>query len=147
MKKGTAVLRLNLVRNVKPTRIRCHGICSFCHTKQMNVRPELHGTFGFGDLWTCPGAAASTTLTDHRPIAALGPAKPPRPSPLTPDPFRLGPPKKNYIFRPNPPAGDEYPMDSGPAAPPPLVRRRWSLTIEYRLLRGRSATPAFVLRH
>jgi len=56
-------------------------------------------------------------------------------------------PKKNPIFRPNPPAGDEYLMDSGPAAPPPLVRRRCSLTIEYRLIRHAATASASVIRH
>jgi len=40
------------VRNVKAKRIQCDEIWSFCHSKQKNVRPELQGTFGFGDVWT-----------------------------------------------------------------------------------------------
>jgi len=59
----------------------------------------------------------------------------------------LVPAKKIPFFGQNPPAGDEYPMDGGPAAPPPLVRGRCSLTIAYCLIRDAATASASVIRH
>jgi IS1 family transposase len=50
------------VRGVTAKRIQCDEIWSFCHAKARNVRPELRGTFGIGDVWTWTAIDADSKL-------------------------------------------------------------------------------------
>jgi IS1 family transposase len=50
------------VRNVRCKRIQCDEIWSFVHSKQKNVKPEMKGVFGFGDVWTWTAIEASSKL-------------------------------------------------------------------------------------
>jgi IS1 family transposase len=50
------------VRDLTCNRIQCDEVWAFCHCKQKNVRPELQGTFGFGDVWTWTAIDAETKL-------------------------------------------------------------------------------------
>lgn len=43
------------VVNLKSTRIECDELWAFCHCKKRNIRPELKGTGGIGDVWTWTG--------------------------------------------------------------------------------------------
>lgn len=51
-----------LVRNVKARRVQCDEIWAFCHAKEKNLREELRGKFGFGDVWTWTAIDAETKL-------------------------------------------------------------------------------------
>lgn len=50
------------VRDLPSQRIQCDEIWAFCHCKQKNVRTELQGQFGIGDVWTWTGIDADTKL-------------------------------------------------------------------------------------
>jgi IS1 family transposase len=40
------------MRNLKSERIQCDEVWSFCHAKERNLKPEVRGTAGIGDMWT-----------------------------------------------------------------------------------------------
>jgi IS1 family transposase len=40
------------LRNLRPDRIECDEIWSFCYAKARNVPTEHRGEFGYGDVWT-----------------------------------------------------------------------------------------------
>lgn len=50
------------LRNLTCTRIQCDEIWSFVYAKQKNVREELKGTFGVGDVWTWTAICADSKL-------------------------------------------------------------------------------------
>jgi len=50
------------VRGLKSERIQCDEIWSFCHAKERNLKPEMRGTDGVGDLWTWTAIDADTKL-------------------------------------------------------------------------------------
>jgi IS1 family transposase len=50
------------VRDVPSRRIQCDEVWAFCHCKQKNVKPELKGVFGIGDVWTWTAIDADTKL-------------------------------------------------------------------------------------
>ena len=50
------------VRDVPARRIQCDEVWAFCHCKQKNVRDELKGTIGIGDIWTWTALDADTKL-------------------------------------------------------------------------------------
>ena len=95
-----------------------------------------------------PPPSRPRTHASPAPPHALAPANlPAPPAQLAHSAKHPAKAENRRIFPPNPPAGVEYLMDSGPAAPPPFVRRRCSLTIEYRLLRAApTSTPSLIPR-
>lgn len=40
------------LRGLKPAKIQCDEIWSFCYAKQKNVPEPMKGTYGYGDVWT-----------------------------------------------------------------------------------------------
>jgi IS1 family transposase len=50
------------VRDVPSRRIQCDEVWAFCHCKQKNVKPEMKGVFGIGDVWTWTAIDADTKL-------------------------------------------------------------------------------------
>src|SRR5581483_2370445 len=50
------------VRGLKPARIQCDEIWSFCHAKERNLPKELRGANGVGDLWTWTAIDADSKL-------------------------------------------------------------------------------------
>lgn len=50
------------VRGLKPARIQCDEIWSFCHAKERNLPREMRGTDGVGDLWTWTAIDADSKL-------------------------------------------------------------------------------------
>lgn len=60
--QGCAEYHDRTVRGVKARRIQCDEIWSFCYAKDKNVPEEMHGKFGFGDVWTWVGIDADTKL-------------------------------------------------------------------------------------
>ncbi len=50
------------MRNLPCLRLQCDEIWSFCCAKEKNVAPELHGQFGYGDVWTWTAIDADTKL-------------------------------------------------------------------------------------
>lgn len=50
------------VRDLPARRIQCDEVWAFCHCKQKNVKPELEGVFGIGDVWTWTAIDADTKL-------------------------------------------------------------------------------------
>ena len=50
------------LRNLPCRRIQCEEIWSFCFAKEKNLRPELKGRFGYGDVWTWTAICADTKL-------------------------------------------------------------------------------------
>jgi len=40
------------VRNLQCARIQCDEVWSFCYAKERNLKRELKGTEGVGDIWT-----------------------------------------------------------------------------------------------
>lgn len=53
------------LRDLKCARIQCDEIWSFCHAKERNLKPELRGQDGVGDMWTwtaiCPDSKLVVT--------------------------------------------------------------------------------------
>jgi IS1 family transposase len=41
-----------MLRNLRPTRIECDEIWSFCYAKAKNVPEQYRGDWGYGDVWT-----------------------------------------------------------------------------------------------
>ena len=52
----------NALRNLTCKRIQCDEIWQFCYAKEKNVPEELHGKFGYGDVWTWVALCADTKL-------------------------------------------------------------------------------------
>jgi IS1 family transposase len=50
------------VRNLRCERVQCDEIWSFCHAKERNLKPEMRGADGVGDLWTWTAIDADTKL-------------------------------------------------------------------------------------
>jgi IS1 family transposase len=50
------------IHGIKSTRIQCDEIWSFCHAKERNLRRELRGADGVGDMWTWTAIDADTKL-------------------------------------------------------------------------------------
>ena len=50
------------VRDLKSERVQCDELWSFCHAKDRNLKPELRGVAGIGDLWTWTAIDADTKL-------------------------------------------------------------------------------------
>ena len=50
------------LRNLPCTRIECDEIWSFCYAKEKNVRVNLRGQFGCGDVWTWVAMDADTKV-------------------------------------------------------------------------------------
>lgn len=50
------------VRNLKTERVECDEVWAFCHCKQRNIRPELKGKGGIGDVWTWTAIDADSKL-------------------------------------------------------------------------------------
>jgi len=50
------------VRDLPSKRIQCDEVWAFCHCKQRNVKPELKGVFGVGDVWTWTALDADSKL-------------------------------------------------------------------------------------
>jgi len=50
------------VRGLRCDRIQCDEIWSFCHAKERNLKPEMRGADGVGDLWTWTAIDADTKL-------------------------------------------------------------------------------------
>ena len=50
------------VRDVPSRRVQCDEVWAFCHCKQKNVKPELKGIVGYGDVWTWTAIDADTKL-------------------------------------------------------------------------------------
>jgi IS1 family transposase len=48
--------------NLRPTRMECDEIWSFCYAKQKNVPEEFQDTPGYGDVWTWVAVDADTKL-------------------------------------------------------------------------------------
>jgi len=51
-----------VVCGIRPQRIQCDEIWSFCYAKQRNVPDDLRGIFGYGDVWTWTALAADEKL-------------------------------------------------------------------------------------
>lgn len=50
------------IRGLKPARIQCDEVWSFCYSKQKNVPADHRGEFGFGDVWTWTAIDPDTKL-------------------------------------------------------------------------------------
>lgn len=50
------------LRNLTCVRVQLDEIWSFCHAKQRNLKPELRGVDGVGDMWTWTAIDADTKL-------------------------------------------------------------------------------------
>jgi IS1 family transposase len=50
------------LRNLPCKRLQCDEIWAFCYAKQKNVPDELHGVFGYGDVWTWTAICADTKI-------------------------------------------------------------------------------------
>jgi IS1 family transposase len=50
------------VRGLKTERVQCDEVWSFVHAKERNLKPELRGAPGIGDLWTWTAIDADTKL-------------------------------------------------------------------------------------
>jgi IS1 family transposase len=50
------------LRNLPCKRIQCDEIWSFCYAKEKNVPADLHGKFGYGDVWTWTAICADTKV-------------------------------------------------------------------------------------
>jgi IS1 family transposase len=50
------------LRDLPCKRLQCDEIWSFCHSKEKNVREDLKGKLGFGDVWTWTAICADTKL-------------------------------------------------------------------------------------
>ena len=50
------------VRDLPCRRVQCDELWAFCHCKARNVRPELQGVVGVGDVWTWTAIDADTKL-------------------------------------------------------------------------------------
>jgi IS1 family transposase len=50
------------MRDLRPKRVQCDEIWSFCHAKEKNLKPEMRGTAGVGDLWTWTAIDADSKL-------------------------------------------------------------------------------------
>jgi IS1 family transposase len=50
------------VRGLACKRLQVDEVWNFCHCKQKNVKPELQGVFGYGDVWTWTAVDADTKL-------------------------------------------------------------------------------------
>jgi len=48
--------------NLRPARMECDEIWSFCYSKQKNVPEDFKGTPGYGDVWTWVAIDADTKL-------------------------------------------------------------------------------------
>ncbi len=57
-----AIYQDKAFRNLKCKRIECDEIWSFCFAKQKNVRPEMEGVFGYGDVYTWVAIDADSKL-------------------------------------------------------------------------------------
>ena len=51
-----------VMTNLRPKRMECDEIWSFCYSKQKNVPEEYKGTPGYGDVWTWVAIDADTKL-------------------------------------------------------------------------------------
>ena len=49
-------------RNLKLARLQCDEIWAFCGCKDKNVKPEIRGIYGRGDIWTWTAIDAETKL-------------------------------------------------------------------------------------
>jgi hypothetical protein len=53
----------DICRTELPCRhIQCDEIWSFCHAKEKNLKEELQGVFGYGDVWTWAALCADCKL-------------------------------------------------------------------------------------
>jgi IS1 family transposase len=50
------------IRDLTCVRVQCDEIWSFCHAKQRNLKPEMRGMEGVGDMWTWTAIDADTKL-------------------------------------------------------------------------------------
>ena len=50
------------IRGLTCVRVQCDEIWSFCHAKERNLKPEMRGVLGVGDLWTWTAIDADTKL-------------------------------------------------------------------------------------
>jgi IS1 family transposase len=50
------------MRNLPCKRVQCDEIWSYCYAKEKNVPMDLHGKFGFGDVWTWTAICADTKI-------------------------------------------------------------------------------------
>jgi IS1 family transposase len=50
------------IRGIRPARIQCDEIWSYCHAKERNLKPEMRGKEGVGDLWTWTAIDADSKL-------------------------------------------------------------------------------------
>jgi IS1 family transposase len=50
------------LRSLTCERLQADEIWAFCHAKEKNVKPELKGVLGFGDVWTWVAIDADTKL-------------------------------------------------------------------------------------
>lgn len=50
------------MRGLRSERIQCDEIWSFCHAKERNLKPEMRGDSGVGDLWTWTAIDADIKL-------------------------------------------------------------------------------------
>lgn len=63
-KLGTACQKFHddRVRGLTTRKIQCDELWAFCHCKAKNVRQELQGVFGIGDVWTWTALDANSKL-------------------------------------------------------------------------------------
>lgn len=57
-----AIYQDKAFKNLPCKRIECDEIWSFCFAKQKNLKPELQGVFGYGDVYTWVAIDAETKL-------------------------------------------------------------------------------------
>ncbi|MBV9149250.1 MAG: IS1 family transposase, partial [Candidatus Eremiobacteraeota bacterium] len=50
------------LRDLTCVRVQCDEIWSYCRAKERNLKPELRGVEGFGDMWTWTAIDADTKL-------------------------------------------------------------------------------------
>jgi IS1 family transposase len=50
------------LRDLTCVRVQCDEIWSYCHAKERNLKPEMRGKQGIGDLWTWTAIDADTKL-------------------------------------------------------------------------------------
>jgi hypothetical protein len=50
------------LRNLPCQRVQCDEIWQFCYAKEKNLREELRGKFGYGDVWTWTAVCQDTKI-------------------------------------------------------------------------------------
>jgi IS1 family transposase len=62
MGKACAEYQDKTLRNLPCKRVQCDEIWSFCYAKEKNLREELRGKFGYGDVWTWTAICENTKI-------------------------------------------------------------------------------------